>query len=427
MTSNELIQSPTLNPQPLRVAIVGMGGVTRQFRHWPERVIGRALARRGHRVVNIAYHDPNVPALTAVEDEVDGIRVRRVPVRHWPNNQLRVALNETGPFDVLYLLHPRNVLAFGATKWAQGRNIPTVFTWLGPLHDRYVVDDRERPYDEPPKYERIVWDMREVLRRTKNDGHVRDHLRNYSLHWPLRAANALLPCSHHEADTMRAMGLTQPMAVVPLWLDFAAIERTPYEKIDLPRPSLLFIGQLTPRKGYDLLLRALPAVLREHPTATVQYVSGLNTEDRTKLEAMARELGVAERIHLLGRVEDERLINLYRNADLYVTPTRYEGFGLTLLEAMSAGCPLITTDIPVVNEIVQHGVNGWLARYNDPDDLARGIITLLNDSTLRQRLIAGGRETIATRFREDDLVRTIEGVFYDAIHEEHKGTRRGTK
>ena len=408
----------------LRIAIVGMGGVTQAFRHWPERVVGRALVQRGHHVVNIAYHDPAVPALRATEDEVDGIAVRRVPVRHWPNNRLRAALEATGPFDVMYLLHPRNVLAYGATRWAHARGIPTVFTWLGPLHDRYVVDDRERPLDEQPKYDRIVWSMGEVVRRSRRDGRLRDHLRNYWLHWPLKAADALLPCSDYEAGVMRAMGLTQPEETIPLWLDFAALEAVPLETVELPRPALLFIGQLTPRKGYDLLLRALPLVVERYPEATVQYVSGLNLEDQAKLQAMARELGVEGRINLRGRVADPDLVNLYRAADVYITPTRYEGFGLTLLEAMAAGCPLVTTDIPVVNEIVQHGRNGWLARYDDPADLARGILALLDDPALRRRLVEGGRETIATTYREADLAARIEAVLYNAIR---KGARSHPK
>jgi glycogen(starch) synthase len=407
--------TPQLPRPKLRIAMVGMGGVTQQFRHWPERVIGRALVRRGHHVVNIAYHDPKHPALTHWVEEVEGIQVRRVPVRHWPNNRLWATLTEAAPFDIMYLQHPRNVLAYGATRWAMARGIPTVYTWNGPFHDRYLVDDRERPYDEEPKYERIIWTMAEVMRRTRRDGRLRDHLRNYWLHWPLAAANALMPISRHEAECVRRAGLTQPQTVVPQWLDFAAIQSTPQRDLDLPRPAILFIGQLSPRKGYDLLLRAMPAVLERYPTATVLLVSGLNQEDRAKLDQMAHDLRIAERIQVLGRVEDAELVNLYRAADVYVTPTRYEGFGLTLLEAMTAGCPLISTDIPVVNETVRHGVNGWLTRYNEPDDLARGILLLLDDEALRQRLIAGGRTTIASRFREEMLVERVEDVFYAAL------------
>ncbi len=146
----------------MKIAIVGMGGVTATFRNWPERVIGRALVEHGHAVTNIAFHDPTMPALSNVRETVDGITVRRVPIRHAPNNRLRAVLDETGPFDIMYLLHPRNVLAYGAMRWAKRHGVPTVYTWNGPFHDRYLIDDRERPYDETPHYERLVWDRAEV-------------------------------------------------------------------------------------------------------------------------------------------------------------------------------------------------------------------------------------------------------------------------
>jgi glycosyltransferase involved in cell wall biosynthesis len=101
---------------------------------------------------------------------------------------------------------------------------------------------------------------------------------------------------------------------------------------------------------------------------------------------------------------------------VYVTPTRYEGFGLTLLEAMACGCPLVSTDIPVVNEIVQHGENGWLTRYNDADDLAHGILVLLDNAQLRRKLVDGGHKTIARRYREDVLAGQLEAAFRSVIH-----------
>lgn len=401
----------------MRVAIVGMGGVTTTFRNWPERVIGRALVERGHEVANIAYYDPRQPALSRHAEVVDGIRVWRVPVRHWPNTALYQALDAAGPFDVMHLLHPRNVLAYGATRWARRKDIPTVYTWLGPFHDRYLIDDRERPLDETPKYARLVWDLQTVARRTLRDGYLRDHTRNYWLHWPLKVADLLLPCSEHEATIMRAMGLTQTMAVVPLWIDTAAMRATPASEVIEPagRPRLLFIGQLTPRKGYDLLVRALPAVLQAHPTTVLGIVSGLNPADRAAMEQMAADLGVAQAVHFLGRVADEQLINLFRTSDLYVTPTRYEGFGLTLLEAMAGGCPVITSTIPVVDEIVEHGVNGWLVRYDDPAALADGIIRLLDEPDLRSGLVRGGERVLRERFDEAALIERIETAYGQAI------------
>jgi glycogen synthase len=402
----------------MRIVIVGMGGVTSAFRQWPERVLGAALARQGHAVANIAYHDPTQPALSLRDELIDGVRVRRVPIRHRPNNLLRRALDDLGPFDVMHLMHPRNVLAYGAVRWAMRHRVATVYTWLGPFHDRYLIDDRERPYDEQPKYHRLIWSMREVVRRGLRDGRLRDHLRNYWLHWPLRASDALLPCSRHEADVMRTMGLRQPLEVVPLWLDPASIPPE-HDQPSLPTDDgsqyLLFIGQLTPRKGYDLTMRALPLVLARHPRVRLRIVSGLNQADREAMQRMARDLGVEGQVDFLGRVDDARLVRLFRDARLYVTPTRYEGFGLTLLEAMAAGCPIVSSDIPVVDEIIQHGVNGWLTRYDDPEALAAGITHLLDRPELCRRLVDGGRAALRERFAEARLLPRVETLYRQAM------------
>lgn len=397
-----------------------MGGVTAAFQNWPERTLGHALVQRGHVVSNVAYYDPTHPALRTMNETIDGIMVRRAPIRHAPNGLLRRALDQVGPVDIMHLFHPRNVFAYGATRWAMQHGIPTVYTWIGPFHDRYLIDDRERPYSERPKYERLIWRRSDILRRTLCDGRLRDHLRNYWLHWPLRQAQALLPCSEHEATIMRAMGLRQSMTVLPLWIETTAMQTLPAspapdrDATERP-PTLLFIGQLTPRKGYDLLVRALPQVVERYPTAIVQIVSGLNTADREAMEAMAGEAGVAERIEFLGRVDDARLVELFRDADMYVTPTRYEGFGLTLLEAMAAGCPVVSTAIPVVDEIIEHGQNGWLTPYDDPDGLAQGILRLLDDPALRRRLATAGARTVKEQFDGSKIVRQFEQVYEQVV------------
>src|SRR5262249_48355423 len=81
---------------------------------------------------------------------------------------------------------------------------------------------------------------------------------------------------------------------------------------------------------------------------------------------------------------------------------------------MAAGCPVVTTDIPVLDEVVRHGENGWLVRYNDAAALAEGIRTVLGDAALRERLVAGGRQALRERFDESRLaapmLEVVEGV-----------------
>ena len=293
----------------MKVLIVGLGGVTRTFRNWPERVIARDLARRGHQVRAIGMIYPRIPDLTVAREEIDGVTVRRVPQAYWPNRALAAALDEGPRPDVVHLFHPRNLLAAQVMTWARRHRVPTVYTWNGPLHDPYLVDDRERPFDTPPHYDRLVWTRSELFRRlARNPGlrAARDLIRNYRLHWPLRAATHLVPCSRFEAEEMRRMGLTQPLTVVPQWLDAQAMAAEPVIKptLDAPRPWILFVGQLTPRKGYDLAVAALPAILKSHPTASLLVVSGINTADRERMDRLSAEHGVTGHVRFLGRVDD---------------------------------------------------------------------------------------------------------------------------
>lgn len=407
----------------MNILIIGLGGVTHTFRNWPERIIALALAARGHSVRAIGTRDPLRPALAAREELIEGVRVQRVRSGYWPNRELAAALADGPCPDVIHFMHPRNVLAQQATRWAQRHGIPTVYTWLGPFHDAYLAPDRERPFDTPPTYANLIWTRRQLLRRwlgTLNPRQWRDQLRNYRLHAPLRAASVLIPCSQFEAAEMRRLGLAQPQGVVPLWIDTTAPDpatlRLP--SISASRPWLLFVGQLTPRKGYDLALRALPRIVERYPEAALLIVSGINHAERAEVERISAELGIGDHVHFLGRLEDGELAALFRACDVYLTPTRYEGFGLTLLEAMSAGAPLVASAIPVVDEIVRDGENGLLARYDDPEALAEAALRLLDDPELRARIVASGPRSVEMWYNPRDLVPQLERLYEQAINEQ---------
>ncbi len=403
----------------MNVLIVGLGGITRTFRHWPERVLALALARRGHTVWSIGIRDAARPPLASEVEVIDGVLVLRVRSGYWYNHELARALSLGPRPDVIHLMHPRNVLAAQVTAWAQRRAIPTVYTWLGPFHDHYLVADRERPFEADPTYERLAFTRAALLWRMLAERQPREMLRNYRLHWPLHAAAALLPCSAFEAGMMRMFGLTQPQSVVPLWIDQPWIAQTPLQPPPVApavsRPWLLFVGQVTPRKGYDIAVQALPAIIAAMPTASLLVVSGINQAQRETLLRLAQHLGVERHIHLLGYLPDDALINLYRASDALLFPTRYEGFGLPLLEAMAAGCPIITTDIPVVREIVQHGENGILVQYGDMAGLAQAAIEVVRDRALQQRLAAGGQATLAERYAEERLIVQVEALYHRVI------------
>ena len=104
-----------------------------------------------------------------------------------------------------------------------------------------------------------------------------------------------------------------------------------------------------------------------------------------------------------------------RACDAYVLPTRYEGFGLPLLEAMTCRTPIVSTDIPVVREIVAHEVNGLLIPFGDSVALGESILRLVADPVLRQRLADAGEEAMRTRFDGRRLVAQVLGHYEEAI------------
>ena len=412
----------------MQIAIFGLGGVTQTFRQWPERVLGERLVRLGHSVVFYGYHDPRSPHLREREEEIAGIRVHRLPPRFWPSRALRRALAGEVVPDVAHFFHPRNVLAFSAVRLLRQWHVPIVYTWLGPFHDPFLVDDREDPYGSPPRYDRLIHTFPALVRRVLRDGRLRSHLRNYFLHRPLFQADLHLACSEHEAEELARMGIAKErIRLVPLWIErdfIAAIPRRPPERA-FGRPLLLYIGQLTHRKGADLLVEAMPEIARIYPQAALVLVTH-NPAGREALEARAAALGLADRLHILGPVSEEEKIALLRACDVYILPTRYEGFGLPLLEAMACRAPVVTTDIPVVREIVHDGENSLLVPRGDSQALARAVLRLLEDAELRWRLADGGERTLRERYDGGRLVQQVLQVYQEAIAlARRRGSRNG--
>jgi glycosyltransferase involved in cell wall biosynthesis len=395
----------------LHVLILGIGGVTGDFApNWPEPVLARALARRGHRVTAIGYLQPAHPSMRARREEIDGIDVLRAPPRIWPGPELGRLLDAIPRPDVLHIYHFRNVFVYNAVAWARRRGVPVVHTPVGPYHDAYLVDDRERPYASQVRYDRLAWTLPDLLRQLRRDPRPRRQLTNYLLHAPLRQVDRFIASSRAERVVLERMGFApERIETIPLWIG-GAPDLTPDDSVvrGLAHPIVLFIGQLTPRKGFDLLVEAMPAVVAQHPSATFVFVSH-NPASQAEMEARARALGVAARLVFAGRVTEAQKLALLRAAACIAIPSRYEGFGLPLLEAMQAGVPLVASDIPVIDEIVRDGTDGLLVAPESPAALAAGIIRLLDDPALRARLAAGGRARLAAAFDEAALLeRTLD-------------------
>lgn len=176
--------------------------------------------------------------------------------------------------------------------------------------------------------------------------------------------------------------------IIPNGVDiarFAAPARCPPE-ITALQPYVLFVGRFEERKGLSVLLHAFAAVKARHPEVHLVVVG-----DRGG-EAIERELttryAVAD-VHIAGHVADELLPAYYQHATVFCAPnTGNESFGVVLLEAMAAGCPVVASNIEGFAELVAYGIHGLLVPPRSPGLLADALSRVLSDPTIARRLAA---------------------------------------
>ena len=167
---------------------------------------------------------------------------------------------------------------------------------------------------------------------------------------------------------------------------------------DVPqgRPLLLGLGRLHSDKGFDLAIRALPRLPR-----AVLAIAGEGPE-RDALQALARREGVAGRVHFLGWRHDAGA--LLRAADLFVCSSRVEPLGNMVIEAWSAGCPIVAAASAGPAELLHDGADGKLVPMENPTALADGIAALLDDDRCRAGFALAGRTRFETEFAAAPVV-----------------------
>lgn len=163
-------------------------------------------------------------------------------------------------------------------------------------------------------------------------------------------------------------------------------------------PYILSIGRLKKYKRFDLILQAFVSLADSHPELRL-LIAG-EGDDSARLKAIARKLDVSERIIFTGHVQEEEKVRILRGARFIVNTSPKEGWGLTNIEAQACGTPVVASDSPGLRESVRHGETGLLVRHGDIAQLAKAMIRLLDDRSLRDRFSMNAMDW-ARRFRWD--------------------------
>lgn len=355
--------------------------------------LASALAARGHRVDVYTRRDAaDLPPTAELCPGVTVVHVPAGPAEHIPKDKLPPYMPEFGRWLLRAWSGDRLPDVAHAHFWMSGMatvpaakdlGVPVVQTFhaLGSVKRRY----QGAADTSPPQRIRIE----SALGR-----------------W----ADLVIATCSDEVSELSKLGVPEErVRVVPCGVDTRRF--TPEGKTwpANGRHRLLSLGRLVERKGVDTVIRALPQL----PDAELLIAGGPAAEkvgddpESRRLAALADELGVADRVILLGSVDHDTVPPVIRSADAVVTTPWYEPFGIVPLEAMSCARPVIGSAVGGLLDSVADGETGILVPPKDPPAVAGAARRLLADQTLRRRMGRAGRLRAEERF---DWARVAERV-----------------
>ena len=173
--------------------------------------------------------------------------------------------------------------------------------------------------------------------------------------------------------------------------------------------SLLFIGRLEKRKGIDFLIRAVVHVRRTIPDVKV-YLVGSGNLDRSTIQYIKRH-NLMPNLSFEGTIPDEMVNVWYNRVTAVVIPSVFEGFGLTAIESMASGTPVIATRVDGLKDIVIHGKNGLLTDYNDDRALSAHIINVLTNEKTCQKMVQHGFHTIDRLYNWSNIMGDVLNTY----------------
>ncbi|MDD3718887.1 MAG: glycosyltransferase family 4 protein [Actinomycetota bacterium] len=384
---------------------------------YPPRIIG-GLGTHVHQLaVNLARAGINIHVVTkdapdAPDFEVaEGVQIHRVPLyapeipqEEWVpwTLQFNVALLERAiplineRIGKVHVLHAHDwLVAHAAISLKHAYRIPLVATIHATeygRHQGYIPEGMSRIIHQ------IEW-------------------------WLTFESVRTITCSNYMRDEVaRIFELPgDKITVIPNGIEYelfrsdADTERIRRQFVEPDSRMIFFVGRLVYEKGVQTVIEAMPRVLQEFPDLRF-LVAGTGAHVRA-LQVMIDEFGLGEKIKLLGFVDAEKLPMFYKCADITVVPSIYEPFGMVVLEAMVAGCPVIVADTGGLKEIVVHEETGLCFKPGNPESLAQAMIRVLRDEGLAQRLTSDAQKFIGEKYNWGRIARHTMDVYQRSIKE----------
>ena len=179
--------------------------------------------------------------------------------------------------------------------------------------------------------------------------------------------------------------------------------------------TIVFLGRLVPEKGVQVLISALPAIIRA--VGEVRLVIAGKGPYQEELKQLAVEFGVSEQVDFIGFVNDESRNRLLNRATVAVFPSLYEPFGIVALEAMAAGVPVIVSDTGGLRDIIEHGIDGYLSPPGNAEMLSIYVAELIRHPELAKHFSKRARRNVLVKFNWQQIAVETLGVYAEACRE----------
>ena len=387
--------------------LAAIGGVDAGGQNVHVAALAAGLAQRGHEVtVHTRRDSRSLPARVLTDDGYEVAHVPAGPPRAVPKDQL---LPHMGTFaQVLY------------EQWsAQPPDVVHAHFWMSGL----ASVEAARGLAAPPPVLQTFHALGSVKRRHQGDADTSPADRIERERGLCRDVSHVVATCSDEVFELRRLGLAHDRAtIVPCGVDTSMF--TPHGPVAprTGRPRLLVLGRIVERKGHDDAVRALRAV----PDAELVVIGGPPADavddhpEVGRLGAGAAAAGVGDRVVFTGSVARADVPAWVRSADVVLAVPWYEPFGITPLEAMACGRPVVATAVGGLADSVVDGVTGDLVRPRDPEGLGEVLAALLADDERRAAYGAAGVRRARARYRWSRVVADTESVYRQVIARRHR-------
>jgi len=253
-------------------------------------------------------------------------------------------------------------------------------------------------------------------------------LRQMYVNFTLRRVHSLLVLGEDIKLRLKERLPVQNLVVIYNGID-PVIQRRPAESEEEDGDfNILFIGNLKESKGVLDVLKAIPIVLRETDRVYFWFAGEWpSTHERDYTLELVSQSGISKYVKFWGLIKGQDKSEFFRQGNVLIHPTYYDGQPIVILEAMSAGLPIISTDVGSIAETVMDGENGFIIPPGRPDKIAEKILLLYRDKNLRTSMSAMSKKIYETRFTKEVFLNNVQRVFHQVCvgkpaHENDNGS-----